>query len=370
MRTCARRAVSNVFFLFLVVALATVAIVFAVLYFNTIKSSQEARDESAKYVGIITGSDRKLPKSLDPRFKDADGDLIADAPTDPKQLVNPDTLYFCFTAETPEAYKDAWKDFMDHLSKVTGKKVEYLSVSTPDEQINALLNGKLHVTGFNTGSVPISVNLAGFVPAFTLGTPDVGGYLHSEMIVPADSSIQSPADLQNHSITFVDLNSNSGSKAPIVFLRNKFNLLPERDYTIRYSYGHERSIEGIADKTYEAAAVASDVLARAVASKKIAATQYRSIYASDNFPAVALGWAYNLDPALVAKIRTAFTTFDFKGTSVESRFASSKQNNFHPISYKNDFTVVRFIDDEIGRPYQLHPVDTAPTTAPAPATQK
>ena len=34
---------------------------------------------------------------LDKAYCDRDGDLVADAPTDPKQLVNPSTLIFAYT---------------------------------------------------------------------------------------------------------------------------------------------------------------------------------------------------------------------------------------------------------------------------------
>ena len=34
---------------------------------------------------------------LDKAYCDRDGDLVADAPTDPRQLVNPSTLIFAYT---------------------------------------------------------------------------------------------------------------------------------------------------------------------------------------------------------------------------------------------------------------------------------
>jgi phosphonate transport system substrate-binding protein len=362
MRTRSQRALSNNFFIVLIVGLAITAGVFALLYLNASKKIQAY--DSAKLFESISGIDNPAPKVLDPKFKDANADLVADPPTNPADFVNPDTLQFSYVAENPEDFRQVWKGFTDHLEKTTGKKVEYALHATTDEQIRAFADGKLHITGLNTGSVPISVNLTGFVPAYTLGTPTGGGYLHSEIIVPADSPIQKIEDLKGHTLAFVDANSNSGYKAPLIVLKTKFNMIPERDYEIVFTFGHDKSITGIANKTYEAAAVASDVLARDIASKKIKPSDFRSIYASENFPAVAFGYAHNLDPKLVENIRKAFDTFEFKGSSAEGRFAPSQEDHFRPCNYKTDFTLVRFIDDQIGKPYKLKPV-SIPSTEPA-----
>ena len=63
---------------------------------------------------------------LDERFCDADGDLIADIPTDPSEQIDPDTLIFAYTpVEDPAVYKTAWSDFLEHLKAETGKDVVF-----------------------------------------------------------------------------------------------------------------------------------------------------------------------------------------------------------------------------------------------------
>jgi phosphonate transport system substrate-binding protein len=48
--------------------------------------------------------------ALDARFVDADGDLVADAPKDPKQWVDPATLIFAYTpVEDPAVYVKVWE---------------------------------------------------------------------------------------------------------------------------------------------------------------------------------------------------------------------------------------------------------------------
>ena len=122
MRNHSRRGASTLFFVLLTLVLAGIAVTFGILYFQNATSLKEAKEDSARIVTQLTGTDRPLPKGLDPRFKDANGDLVADPPTDPKFLIDPPVLYFSFIAEDIDETKAVWKDFMDHLAQVTGKK--------------------------------------------------------------------------------------------------------------------------------------------------------------------------------------------------------------------------------------------------------
>ena len=108
---------------------------------------------------------------LDKAYCDRNGDLVADAPTDPKQFVNPSTLIFAYTpVEDPAVYAKTWDGFIKHMEKTTAKKVVFFPVQSNAAQIEAMRSGRLHVAGFNTGSVPIAVNCAGFVPFAIMGT--------------------------------------------------------------------------------------------------------------------------------------------------------------------------------------------------------
>ena len=93
--------------------------------------------------------------TLDKRFCDTDGDLVADTPTDPAEQVDPDTLIFAYTpVEDPAVYKAAWDDFLTYLKEKTGKDVVFFPVQNNAAQIEAMRSGRLHIAGFNTGSNP------------------------------------------------------------------------------------------------------------------------------------------------------------------------------------------------------------------------
>jgi phosphonate transport system substrate-binding protein len=300
---------------------------------------------------LISDAKMKLSTRLDPKFVDADKDLVADPPTDASALVDPDPLVFSYiAAEDPLRSEETWKPVMDHLAKATGKKVVYFpEARDARDQIKALQEGRLHVTGFNTGSVPAAVNTAGFVPVCVMASPDGSFAYHMELIVPADSPIKSLGDLEGRELTFTDVGSNSGFKAPLVLLHKESHLEPGYDYDVRTSGGHDASIAGIAEKRYQAATVASDVLARAVGRGLIKKDQYRTVYKSQDFPPACLGYVYNLDPALAAKVREALLSFPFEGTAMEKAFKPANRLKFVPIRYKDQWSYVREIDEAIGQ---------------------
>ena len=126
-------------------------------------------------------------------------------------------------------------------------------------------------------------------------------------------------------------------------------MLPTDFYFI-FSYGHEASIKGIATKQYPAAAVASDMLERAIASKAIGSADFKVIYKSERFPTAAMGFAYNLKPELQAKIRKTFETYPWADGPLKQEFAAAGQAQFTATNYKKDWATIRTIDNALGGP--------------------
>jgi phosphonate transport system substrate-binding protein len=263
--------------------------------------------------------------ALDARYQDANGDLVADAPTDPKQWIDPATLIFAYTpVEDPEVYRKVWDGFLKHISVVTGKKVNFFAVQSNAAQIEAMRAGRLHIAGFNTGSNPIAVNCAGFVPfAMMASKQDEFGY-EMEIIVQADGPIHKIEDLKGRTVAFTDPNSNSGFKAPSAILAAQYGLLADRDFKAAFSGKHDNSIIGVANRDYDAAAIANAVMTRMIARKAVDGTKLRSIYKSETFPTTGYGTVYNLKPELAAKIREAFFSFKWEGTALLKEYQLSQ----------------------------------------------
>lgn len=332
--------------IFVVIVLMGVAAF--VTYRVTVRSVIE-NSEAASHARLMemTGMANPVAEKLDARYTDADHNLIADRPTDPSQLIDPPTLVFSYVAqEQNEAARDAWKPFMDALAKATGKPVEYLGVSSIDDQLIALRDGKLQVTGFNSGAVPTAVNLCGYVPVCRIPTSDPKG-THIEIIVPAGSDIHAISDLKDRDLTLTDYTSNTGFKAPLVLLRSDFGLEPERDYHFRTSGGHEESIRGVASKNYQAAAVAADMIDRVASRGDFDRKSITTIYKSESFPSASLGYAYNLTPALEAKIKEVILNFNIQGTALAKELGVEVEH-FPPVNYREDWSLIRRIDDAYG----------------------
>ncbi len=291
---------------------------------------------------------------LNPPFCDRDGDMVADAPQNPSEFVNPDTLIFAYTpVEDPAVYKEVWAGFLAHMEKVTGKSVSFFAVDSNAAQLEAMKAGRLHVAGFNTGSVPLAVNAVGFVP-FTMMAAKSGKFGYEmEIITHVDSPIKTVADLKGRQLAFTTQTSNSGFKAPSALLKSEFGLEAEKDFKPVFSGKHDNSVLGVQNKDYEAAAIANSVKDRMCARGAADCSKFRILYTSKTFPTTAYGYVYNLDPALAAKVKEAFFSFDWKGSGLEKEFGKEGEEQFIPIAYKDKWEVVRQIDKALGVEYIL-----------------
>jgi phosphonate transport system substrate-binding protein len=289
---------------------------------------------------------------LDKRFCDVDGDLVADTPTDPADLVDPDTLIFAYTpVEDPAVYKTAWADFLTHLEEKTGKSVVFFPVQNNAAQIEAMRSGRLHIAGFNTGSNPLAVNCAGFNP-FTIMAAEDGGFGYEmEIITYPGSGIDDVAGIKGKQLAFTSPTSNSGFKAPSAILKADYDMVPERDFDPVFSGKHDNSILGVANKDYLAASVANTVITRMVAREVIKADQIVSLYKSETFPTTGFGTAHNLTPELKTAIRDAFFSFEWDGTSLETEFGKGGESQFIDMNYKDFWNVIRKIDAANGVSY-------------------
>ncbi len=292
--------------------------------------------------------------ALDSRFKDANGDMVADAPTDPKDWIDPATLVFAYTpVEDPSVYAKVWDGFLKHMEKVTGKKVQFFPVQSNAAQLEAMRAGRLHVAGFNTGSNPLAVNCTGFVPFAMMASAEGEYGYEMEFITYPGSGVEKIEDLKGKKLAFTSQTSNSGFKAPSALLKEKFKMEAGRDYEPIFSGKHDNSILGVANKDYPAASIANSVKVRMLARNVVKPEQLKVIYKSETFPTTGYGYVYNLKPELAAKVKEAFFSFDWTGSDLLKEFQSSEpaQEKFMPITFKQHWQVVREIDQAMGVKY-------------------
>ena len=292
---------------------------------------------------------------LGDRYTDADGDLIADIPQDESEWLDPDTLIFAYTpVEDPAVYAEVWQGFLDHMAEVTGKKVQFFPVQSNAAQIEAMRAGRLHVAGFNTGSNPLAVACAGFRP-FTM----MAGRGWLLRLRDGDHHLSRVGHFlgrgpQGKELTFTSETSNSGFKAPSAILKGEFGLVAGEDFDTSFSGKHDNSILGVANKDYMAASIANSVKARMIERDVVDADQIEVVYQSQTFPTTGYGVVYNLHPDLQDKIKEAFFEFDWEGTALMEEFGKNGESQFIPITFKEDWAVIRTIDAANGVEYNCN----------------
>lgn len=306
------------------------------------------------FAGIIAvapaGAAECARGDLDKRYCDANGDLVADTPSDASKLLDPDTLVFSYTpVEDPAVYENVFVEFMDFLSKKTGKKVKWYGAESYAAQIEAMRSGRLHVAGISTGPTVFGVNLAGYVPLAIMGKSDGRFGYKLQLITHKDSDIKEVKDLKGRKIAHVTPSSNSGNQAPRALFKS-MGVKPDVDYKVIYSGKHDNSIMGVANKDYDAAPIASSVLDRMHDKGVVNKNDLRIIWESKNFPTTSYGYVYNLKPELQKQIREAFLTFDWTGTALKKEFGK-KSDRFIPITFKEHWIDIRTIQKTNGVTY-------------------
>lgn len=291
---------------------------------------------------------------LDAQYCDANRDLVADAPSDPKQWRDPKTLVWAYSpVEDPAVYANIFKPFTDHLEQCVGRRTVYYPVQSNAAEIEAMRSGRLHFAGFSTGPTGFAVNLAGAVPfAAKAVETQVRGY-NLLAIVKASSPYQKLADLKGKRVAHASPSSNSGNLAPRVLFPEQ-GLKTDVDYKPVMSGGHDKSILGVASGDYDMAAVASDVFERMATRGTIKADDFRVIYKSAVFPTSAFAYAHDLKPELAAKLKECFYSFRFTPAMTKE---FNGDDRFLPISYEKDWKVVREVAEKSGTPYNRSAYD-------------
>lgn len=308
---------------------------------------------AAVTVMAVAGTSAHAEFKLGDRYQDADGDLIADIPSDPAKQLDPDTLIFAYTpVEDPAVYAAVWEGFLKHMEEKTGKKVQFFPVQSNAAQIEAMRAGRLHIAGFNTGSNPLAVACAGLRPFTMMAAADGSFGYEMEIITYPGSGIEKVEDIKGKQLAFTSETSNSGFKAPSALLKSEYGLEAEKDFEPLFSGKHDNSILGVANKDYPAAAIANSVMSRMMERGVVKPEQIKSIYKSQTFPTTGYGVVYNLKPELQEKIKEAFMTFPWEGSALQEEFSKSGEAQFIPITFKDNWAVIRQIDEANGVKYE------------------
>lgn len=183
---------------------------------------------------------------------------------------------------TPVSAVKYYQQVVEYIGKKLNTPVEMVHRTTYDEIDVMLENRELEVAFICSSPYVLDHEKFG---AELLVVPQVNGevFYHSEIIVHKDSNIETFEQLQNTTFAFVDPKSNSGKLYPTYLLARQ-NQTPESFFASQiYSYSHNKSVELVAKRRADGAAVDSIVYAFMKATGSPYAEETKVIHRSPPF---------------------------------------------------------------------------------------
>jgi len=175
-------------------------------------------------------------------------------------------------------------DLFAYLQQTLGTKVTGTVGANYTAVITAMQNKKIELASFGPFSYILAHEQSN-AQAFLLGQTKDGklATYNSLIIAPADSPIQTLADIKGKSFSFVDPASTSGHLVPSYTLLTKA-MLKETDYKPIYAGNHPASYQAVLNKKVDAGAVASDIYLSGIADGTIDKTKTKIIDTSFDIP--------------------------------------------------------------------------------------
>jgi phosphonate transport system substrate-binding protein len=210
---------------------------------------------------------------------------------------------------TPVDAVKYYQDVIDYIGEQIGQPVQMVHRRTYEEMDSLLENGSVQVAFIC--SAPYVKNRERFGVEL-LVAPSINGKTeyHSFIIVHKNSPVQSFSELKGKVFAFTDPKSNTGKLYPTHLLKTMGHV-PEKFFKKNiYSYSHNKSVELVAKKVVDGAAVESIVYEYMIKKNSPYALQTRIIKRSPPFGIPPVVVTKDIAPLLRKKIRNAFLTMN------------------------------------------------------------
>ncbi|HZY17821.1 MAG TPA: phosphate/phosphite/phosphonate ABC transporter substrate-binding protein [Ramlibacter sp.] len=242
-----------------------------------------------------------------------------------------------------------WGGYFSHLSQCANVSLrnqlgESLDQSTnvdtlaEKDLIDVVRTGKAHLAQVNPGLVPQLVAAGQPAPFAVPGNKASSkpNSYHLILIARTDSPYRKPADLAGKKIAHTTPTSNSGNLAPRA-LFPAIGLVPEKNYEVVFSGGHERSAIGVMHGFYDGAAVASDLFQRMVVKGDVRMSSVRVLWESPPFMTESWIMTKEVPDDVQARVRSCTFSYQF---SPNLKKLLPGNDVFLPVKYERDFATV------------------------------
>ncbi len=258
---------------------------------------------------------------------------------------NADTLKIGVAAMiSPKETSRYYTDMINYVGEKVGKKVEIIQRENYSEMDSLLEKGEVDVAFICAGPYVKDHEKFGvelLVAPQSYGKP----FYHAYIIVPADSSASSLADLKGKRFAFTDPKSNTGKLVPTFMIAKKFNMTPEKFFSqVIYTRSHDRSIEAVAKKLVDGASVDSLIYDYAVRKNPVYTSLTKIIEKSPPYGIPPVVVTKKTDRNLKEKLKKAFLNMhkDPKGKAIldgimVDRFIIPKDSDYDSVREMEKF---------------------------------
>ncbi|GAW90997.1 phosphate/phosphite/phosphonate ABC transporter substrate-binding protein [Calderihabitans maritimus] len=213
--------------------------------------------------------------------------------------------------QSPDKVKAQYEPFRKYLSEKLNMPVELFVAVDYTAVVEAMASGKLDVAYFGGLTYVQAKQRAEIYPSVT----EIDRYshttkYHSLIIAPANSPVETVADLKGKTFAFGDINSTSGSLYPRIMLDRAGIKVPEDLKQVIYTGGHDATALAVQNQTVDAGGVEDRIFYTLVEQGVIDPDKVKIIARSD--PIEGYPWVVRvgLDKDLVERITQAFLDMD------------------------------------------------------------
>lgn len=206
---------------------------------------------------------------------------------------------------TEDGTKADFKPLFDAVTKATGLHFDLKVGQTYGAVVEAICAGVTEIAWFGPASY-LPARERGCAELLAVDVNHGQAVYYSGIFVPADSPVQTLADLKGKSISFGDANSTSSFVYPVAMLLAA-GLDPARDLAaIRMTGSHANSLKALAERKVDAAAASFDSFEKAVNQKALEPGKFRVLAKSDPIPNPPIAMSTKLPAEVKAKLKAAF----------------------------------------------------------------